>query len=270
MSVRTLGDTPFAERVRTAAAAGFDAIGLSVESYLAAHRDGMDDRTMRTLLDDHGLAVTEVEFLSDWLPAGPGPGPGAGSVKERTAFHIARTFGASRVNAGLFDKAPPGLVAERFAALCERAGGLAVALEFMPFGGIPDLRAAWEAVRLADSSRAGLLIDVWHWVRAGTTADALSPVPPGRVLAVQLCDVGPEALPEARYESLHHRLLPGSGSNHARDVLTVLRRHGAGPQMTAEVMSDDLLAGGPRAAARAAFAATHSVLVSVYGGWPVS
>lgn len=262
MSSRTLGDTPLEERVRLAAAAGFDGIGLSVEVYLAARGRGLDDRAMCAILNSHGITVTEVEFLSDWLTQSDAGPP---TEKEATAFHIARTFGAVNVNVGLFEKAPLSLMAESFARLCERADGQRIALEFMPFGGIPDLATAWEMVRLADLLNAGLLIDVWHWVRAATSPGDLSPVPAERIFAIQLCDVGPEALTDMRYESLHHRLLPGQGSNHAREVLAILFQHGIEAELTAEVMSDTLLADGLAATAHSVFTATSDVLAAFSG-----
>ena len=257
ISSLTLRGAPFSERVRAAVLAGFAGIGLSVDDYLAARRDGLDDDAMRAMLDAAGIAVTEVEFLSDWVP---GKGAIQPSSREVAAFHIARVFGADHVNVGRFDKSPMDLMADGFAALCERAGGVKVALEYMPFGAIPDLDAAWELVRRSGQPNAGLVIDVWHWVRGSTTPGDLAQVPPDRIFAVQLCDVGPDPLADMRQESLHHRLVPGSRTRHAEDVLAILTRHGVDVDLSVEVMSDALLAEGFQTTAAKAFAGARKII----------
>ncbi|MFZ3473695.1 sugar phosphate isomerase/epimerase family protein [Streptomyces sp. 4.24] len=260
ISSLTLGTVPFRERIRAAAAAGFHTVGLSVEAYGEARRSGLDDDAMRAVLDEHGIALGEVEFLSDWAPrAGEGDGP-APSAKERTAFHIARAFGADHINAGLFEATPLDVIAERFSALCERAGELRIALEYMPFGAVPDLPTAWELVRRTGRPNAGLVLDVWHWVRGATAPEDLAPVPAARIFTVQLCDVGPDPLADMRQESLHLRLAPGARTDAAERLLGLLEEHGVRTRVSAEVMSDALLARGPEATARAVYEATRRVL----------
>ncbi|MFJ6792681.1 sugar phosphate isomerase/epimerase family protein [Streptomyces sp. NPDC091268] len=257
ISSLTLGEAPFRERVRAAAAAGFRAVGLSVEAYREARRGGLDDAGMRAVLDEHGIRLGEVEFLSDWAPGG---GEDVPTPKEETAFHIARTFGADHINAGLFEPTPHEAMAAGFTALCRRAGELRIALEYMPFGAVPDLPAAWDLVRRTGRPNAGLVLDVWHWVRGATSAADLAPVPAERIFTVQLCDVGPDPLADMRRESLHHRLVPGSRTRAAQDLLTLLVEHGVKTAVSAEVMSDALLAQGPAATARAVFEGTRAVL----------
>ncbi|MFG2995418.1 sugar phosphate isomerase/epimerase family protein [Streptomyces sp. NPDC048340] len=257
ISSLTLGEAPFRERIRAAASAGFQAVGLSVEAYLEARRGGLDDDAMHAVLAEHGITLGEVEFLSDWAP---GTGREIPSAKERTAFHIARTFGVDHINVGLFEPTPVEVMADGFTALCERAGALRIALEYMPFGAVPDLPTAWELVRRSGRPNAGLVLDVWHWVRGATCAEDLAPVPPGRIFTVQLCDVGPDPLADMRQESLHLRLVPGSRTRAAQDLLALLARHGVRTGISAEVMSDALLAQGPEATACAVFAGTRAVL----------
>ncbi|MEU4762996.1 sugar phosphate isomerase/epimerase [Actinosynnema sp. NPDC023794] len=257
VSSLTLGDAPFGERVRVAAEAGFGGVGLSVEVYQSALRSGLDDEAMRAILAEHGVAVTEVEFLSDWVATADTVPP---TPKETTAFHIARAFGADHVNAGLFETTPLDALADGFTALCERAGEVKVALEYMPFAAVPDLGTAWEVVRGTGRANAGLVIDVWHWVRGGTEPAELDTVPADRVFAVQLCDISAEALVDMRHESLHHRLPPGSRTRHAQDVVAILERHGVTAELSAEVMSDALLAQGFDVTAKAVFAGMKHVL----------
>ena len=98
---------------------------------------------------------------------------------------------------------------EAFGALCDRAGDdLTVALEFMPYSGVPDLATAWQILDDAGRANSALIVDVWHWARAGMTPADLDPVPADRIVALQLCDVLEHPMEPLRAESLGHRLPP--------------------------------------------------------------
>jgi sugar phosphate isomerase/epimerase len=259
LSSYTLGErVSFPERVRVAAQAGFAGIGLRAENYLAARGEGLDDAGMQEVLDRYGLAVMEVEYVTGWGTEADRDAPQR--EKEQTVFHLARTFGVGHVNAGLLEKPPPAVVAEAFAALCERAGDLVVGLEFMPYSGVPDLPAAWTAIREADQPNAGLIVDAWHWSRSGTTAAELKPVPADRIVGVQLCDVGEHPMTPLREESLHHRLPPGRGFGDVVGMLVALHAKGVRAVTSVEVISDELLALGVDATADTVMEAAQEVL----------
>ena len=129
---------------------------------------------------------------------------------------------------GCLEKLPLDVVGEQFAALCERAGpDLTVALEFMPYSGIPDLATAWRIVQGVPN--AGIIVDGWHWARAGQQIADLDAVPAEQ-------DRGGAAVRRRgqsrwrRYaaESLGHRLPPGKGCGDTVGLvrgLTTTRRH---------------------------------------------
>ena len=138
------------------------------------------------IAEQHGVRILEVEYLTGWGTAADRDE--AQQTKERTVFHMARAFGVRHLNAGLLEKLPLDVVGEEFAALCERAGpDLTVALEFMPYSGVPDLATAWQIVQGVPN--AGLIVDGWHWARAGQQVADLDDVPAERIVSVQLCDV---------------------------------------------------------------------------------
>jgi len=261
VSSYTLGTTvSFPERVAAAAAAGFEGIGLRAENYVAARSSGWDDAAMRATAARAGVPVLEVEYLTGWgRPEDRDP---AQRTKERTLFAMARAFGVGHVNAGLLEHLAADVVTSAFADLCDRAGpDLVVALEPMPYSGVPDLRAAWQVVRDAGRPNGALLVDIWHWARAGTTRGDLDPVPPERIAAVQLCDVGEAPMEPLRAESLGHRLPPGQGHGDAVGVVRALSAHGVTPKVVAvEVISDDLVARGVGTAARTSAEAARQVL----------
>ena len=103
---------------------------------------------------------------------------------------MARAFGVGHLNTGLIEKLPVETIVEAFADLCDRAGDdLTIALEFMPYSGVPDLATAWRVLQEANRRNSALIVDVWHWARAGMTAADLDLVPADRIVSVQLCDV---------------------------------------------------------------------------------
>jgi sugar phosphate isomerase/epimerase len=212
----------------------------------------------------HGVAILEVEYLTGWGTGGDRDA--AQREKERTVLHMARAFGVRHVNAGLLEKLPVEAVTEAFGRLCARAGDdLTVALEFMPYSGVPDLATAWTIVR--DLPNAGLIVDGWHWARAGQTAADLAPIPAERIVAVQLCDVAAEPMEPLRSESLGHRLPPGQGHGGTVELVRALDARGVTPRVTAvEVISDELVARGASLAAQVCADAARAVLAAASGG----
>jgi len=243
--------------VRAAAAAGYDGIGLRAENYWAA---GLDDAAMLAIAEQHGVRIAEVEYLTGWGTAADRDE--AQQAKERTVFHMARAFGVQHLNAGLLEKLPLDVMAEEFAALCERAGqDLTVALEFMPYSGVPNLATAWRIVQGVPN--AGLIVDCWHWARAGQQVTDLDAVPAERIISVQLCDVRAEPMEPLRVESLGYRLPPGKGYGDTVGLLRHLAGRGVTPAvMAVEVISDELLARGVDIAAQVSADAAREVLAS--------
>jgi sugar phosphate isomerase/epimerase len=264
-------DVSFRERVDAAVAGGFRGISLWGRDYERAQADGLTDADMRALLADNGLEVAELDPAWWWLP-------GAADVQipdevdpvhvfcfgEKELFAIADALGARSLNATDVFGGPWNVddAAEAFAALCDRARehNLLVHLEGLPWSQIPDVRTAWEIVRRADRPNGGIVVDAWHFFRAGADFDALNGVPGNRVLNIQIDD-GP-AQPEANlvHATLHDRLLPGEGNFDLAALIATLRAIDAIAPIGVEVFSDELHARGPTEAASAAAAATRRLL----------
>ncbi len=258
LSSYCLGTTvSFAERVWIAAAAGFAGIGLRAENYWDARRAGLDDASMLEILGMHRVRTWEVEYLSDWC----GTRDADQQAKEQTIFHMARTFGVPHVNAGLFKPEPLDAVVAGFAALCERARPLTVALEFLPFGAVPDLATLWKVVDAAGVANGGLLLDFWHWRRSGSRLDDLTPIPAERIVSVQIDDVIEHPMQPLRPEALHWRLPPGRGHGNVIELVRALRGKGVRPNVVAvEVMNDELIASGLDVTARTLMTASRELL----------
>jgi sugar phosphate isomerase/epimerase len=252
-------EVSFPDRVRAAAAAGFDGIGLRAENYWDAEASGLDGAAMADLARQAGVPVLEVEYITAWGTAADRDA--AQQRKEQTVFSMGRMFGVNHLNTGLIEKLPIETITKAFADLCDRAGELTIALEFMPYSGVPDLATAWRILQDADRPNSALIIDVWHWARAGMTPQDLDGVPANRIVSVQLCDVRQTPMDPLRSESLGHRLPPGDGYGDAAGLVGSLRAHGVRPGLVAvEVISDALVAGGVDSAATTVADAARTVL----------
>jgi sugar phosphate isomerase/epimerase len=271
----TLGPgLPFRSRVAAAAAGGFDHLSLWGRDYQDARNEGLTDRDLRAILDDHGVSLAELDPAWWWLP-------GAAEVHiapehdterifsfgEAELFAIADALGARSLNAVDVFGGPWSLddAAESFAALCRRAAehGLLVQLEFLPWSKIPDLEAAWSVVREGGAPNGGLTVDAWHYFRSGSAAGGmLRGVPGERIVGVQLCDAPAVAEANPLHATLHERLLPGQGELDLAGLLADLQATGTTAPLGVEVFSDVLAQLRPEEVGRLAGAALRSLLAS--------
>lgn len=185
-----LGLTP-PEVVSTAAAAGFDFVGLRVQAvtpgehqYPMAAGSAMSQETLRRL-DDTGLTVRDVEFLSldaettaaDWKPA-----------LEAGAALGARTISVVGVDSDRLR------LTDTLAALAAdaRAVGIVPTLEPISYQPWSTVAATAPIARVA---QAALLLDATHLHRGGSSLSDVRALEPELVPCLQICD-GPRILPE--------------------------------------------------------------------------
>ena len=271
-------DTTFRDRLSAASDAGYGAISLWGRDIARARSEGHDYSEMRTMLDDHGLVVAEVDPAWWWTPDAPAIGRSLVEVDPMDVFRFgedellamaeavgARSLNAAEVLGGAWSVEQG---AEGFGAMCARAAqhGLLVHLEWLAWSKVPDLATAWEVVRLADAANGGLNIDTWHCARTGTTPEDLRALPADRVLAIQLDDAPLQAEENLIEATLHDRLLPGEGELDLAGYVGALRDIGVLAPVGVEVFSDELHCRGASAAARAAADATRAVLDAA--AWP--
>lgn len=200
LSAGTIPTATFVERVEAARRAGFDAISLFPQQYLDARkREKLSVADMRRILSDNSVSLDEVDPLLHWF------GP-TQTRSEALIFEIAQELGARSVNApSAFAPAiEVSEVTSAFARLCERAAAveLRVDLEFLPWTIVPDLSSALQVVRDADQPNAGVMLDCWHFYRAGGDVDdigRLSEDEAARITSIQVNDApsAPVALSRA-------------------------------------------------------------------------
>jgi sugar phosphate isomerase/epimerase len=227
----------FAQRVAAASAAGFDGIGLFTGHW---ERD-LSASQMRRIADDQGIAVAELEWLTDWWCDGE---RGIQSrIAEDRMYEAADALGSRHLSiaAVMHGEHPvPAAVAERFAALCERADqhDLLVGIEFFPGSEIRDAQAAWEIARYA-SSNGGVLVDSWHYFRGAAEPAHLRAIPAERIVAIQFDDADREMIGTLFEDTTLRRRLPGEGSFDLAGFIRLLDEIGVDAPVSVEILSPE-------------------------------
>jgi sugar phosphate isomerase/epimerase len=266
-------EATFEERLSSAVAGGFDGISLWGRDYRRARQSGLRDADLRSMLNDSGLGVAEVDLVWRWLPGTAEmhipqrfDTEEIFSFEENELFAIAEAVEARSVNAvDIFGgKWPLSAAAEGFASLCERAAehGLLVHLEFLPWSRICDLDTAWEIAREAGRPNGGLAIDAWHFFGSERNRLTLDTIPGDRIFSVQVSDAPDRSGADPVHASLHDRLLPGVGVLDLASMLQATKRCGAQAPIGIEVFSDSLHALDPAEAGRLAGESLRRVIAA--------
>lgn len=257
----------FEERVAAAARAGFAAIGIEASSYALARKSGLSDRDMQAVLAEHDIVVGEIEFLYDWAH-GAERGARARRLEDRL-YEMADLFEPHHLNVGEMGPAAEmdelAAVAERFAGVCERAQahrGLPVAIEFLPWTGIPDAGAAWEIARQAGYANGGVLVDAWHYFRGAADAAQIRAIPGTRVHAVQLDDADATQVGELVEDTIERRRLPGAGAFDLTGLIRLLDEIGVVAPLSVEILSTEHRALSVDEAARRAYDSTRAAVTA--------
>jgi sugar phosphate isomerase/epimerase len=250
------------ERIEVAAQTGFTGVGLLHADLLAIEADLCLPR-LGARLAALGLKYVEVECLVDWFATGPAR---AASDRRRTdLLRAADALGARhiKVNGDLEGRRLPlEKLAAEFAQLCREAAqvGAMVAIEFMPFSGVPDIAAALELVNAAGEPNGKLLVDTWHVGRAGISYAELAAVPGELIAHVEIDDAHAEPVGDLWTDTIHHRLLPGEGDLDVVGFLSAIRATGYEGPIGVEVISRAHRQLPLREAAEAAYRSAAAVL----------
>jgi len=248
----TLAKVPLLERMEIAAAAGYTGLSLFLDDLEQLE---VDDEELRARMRTLGLEVGDLDPMLTWAPGVEPGGQGFGRWGIDDFLRAAERVDARSINAVAFK---PGVPLDElvgpFGDLCDQAAdaGLRVHLEFMPFSGIRDLDSALRLLDAAKREEAGIMFDVWHFFRSGSSRETLAKEA-SRVLAVQLDDCPAE--PEANLidETLHRRLMPGEGDADVAGLIRLLDEGGCTAPLGVEIFSEELEAlSAPEAAMRAA------------------
>lgn len=251
---------PPPELVHLAARTGYDAVGLRL---IAVNADTpgyplMDDpaalRATRTALAATGMGVSDIELVRLV------PETDVAALEPFVAAGAA--LGARHVIVAPYDP-DHGRLADRLAQLSDLCGayGLRAVLEFYPWTDVPTLASAAGVVAATGREACGILVDVLHYARGGSTPTAFAALPPSRFPFVHVCDA-PGGTSWTREALLHagrvERLPPGEGGI---DIAGILRHLPPDVPIGLEVPMTALLAArGAEAVARRVREAARALL----------
>ena len=243
----TLGDQcTFEERVSAANAGGFEGIGLRAENYVDALNEGLSDADILSILKQYNMQVTEVEYIVQWAEEHRSYEQ---KYKEQMCYHMCELFGVNHINCGLMENYSIDYTAQKLRELCKRAGSYMIGVEFMPYSGLADVQKAWAVVRESGCDNAKLILDSWHWIRSGHSYDPaiLVDIPAEKIVSIQINDVQahPYAKSILREESMHDRMMPGTGFGNTAGFIKMIREKGIEPAVIGvEVINDEILTRG--------------------------
>lgn len=227
-----------AARAAAARAAGFTGMALAPDELLREDAEFESAVEIGALLAEHGLDAPELEPLRGW----DGEPDEAAAVAERALFELAEALGSERVNTiQMVDPAAVGerLVAERLAAVCDRAAehGLTVSFEPRANSPVATPAAALELLDAAGRENSGITLDAYHFHRAGLGPQDLAAIPAERITGLQLNDMLAEPAGDPVADALEHRMVPGEGTIELGAWLAALRAHGVAAPPAVEAIS---------------------------------
>lgn len=212
------------ELVEAAAAGGYRYVGLRLtkvtmeEPHYPLTYDPALMRATKTRLAATGVEVLDVELAR--LASGDRP-------RDFLRFlEAGAELGAKHVITQLPDS-DFARKTDKFAELCQLALplGLTIDLEFPSWTETPSLGEAARVLRAADQPNAGMLIDLLHFARSGSSIEDLRDLPPEWFHFVHVCDA-PGDIPDTTEELIHtarfERLFPGEGGIDVHGILGAL------------------------------------------------
>ena len=248
---------PFRERVEAAARAGYLGIGSNYEDLM--HSIGQYGyQGMKAILANNGIKYFEIEALLDWYT--DGERRRQSDLVKGEMLRAAEKLGAYQIKiAGdVHGNWPVADMAQPYHRLCAEAAcvGTRVSLEVLPFTNIKDITAGLSVVGDDSIENGGLLLDVWHIVRAGIPYAEVAKVPLQFVSAIELNDGPLDVVEPLLEESIDRRRLCGEGSFDVPSYISCVKRTGYIGPFGVEVLSHEHRARSLEDAARTTFNAS--------------
>ena len=231
--------------VDVAADAGFDGISVWTLHHLVAARGGDDPLVDR--IRAHGLTSPVVEAMAGWANAADDA-----AVRDDAEFAIGvgQALGATHSVAVCLDPdlVDPAATARNLSLSASMAAdaGMSIAVEFLPWSGIPTLRSCVELIDRTGADNVGVLLDTWHWVRqpGGPDLATLRSLDGSMVSLLQVSDTG-DVMDDLYVEATTARRLPGEGAVDFDELFVALHTIGAEPIVSPEVFDLASLAESP-------------------------
>ena len=232
------------EKLRTIAAAGFDAVEIFENDFTSF--DG-SARDVARMCGDLGLRIAALQPFRDFEGM-PEPQRSLAFRRIEKKFDLMGELGTdlllvcsnvSPLALGGIDRA-----ADDFRELGERAAkrGLRVGFEALAWGRyVNDYRDAWEIVRRAGHPAIGIILDSFHTLAPGFPVGPIAAIPADRIFLVQLADA-PQLDLDVLSWSRHFRCFPGQGNLPVGDFMKAVEATGYKGPLSLEIFNDQFRA----------------------------
>jgi 4-hydroxyphenylpyruvate dioxygenase len=232
------------EKLRTIAAAGFNAVEIFENDFTCFDGSAAD---VATMCNDLGLSICALQPLRDFEGL-PEPHRRQAFRRIEKKFDLMQELGTdlllvcsnvSPVSLGGIDRA-----ADDLRELGERAAGrgLRVGYEALAWGRhVNDYRDAWEIVRRANHDSIGIILDSFHALAPSFPVGPIGTIPGDRIFLVQLADA-PQLELDVLSWSRHFRCFPGQGNLPIRDFMQAIDTTGYKGPLSLEIFNDQFRA----------------------------
>jgi sugar phosphate isomerase/epimerase len=267
-NVRHLG---FRDKVGATRLAGFGQLSLHPHEARDTIKGGLRPQDMLEIAAENEVAITRLDPLSNWNPRWVPANMDASyvdgfDIEAAEFFELCGQLGITycSLNAtfaeGIYTADE---VVGHFAATCDLAAryGVTCDLENLPMWGVKTIRQAWSVVRAADRPNSGIVFDILHYVRSGSTPSMLEEIPGDRLHCVQLSD-GPLRLPPGvtLEQNCFDRGWPGTGEFPLIEIVRTLAGRNALRQVSPEVFSPHNATRSPAEIAALSAGSLHALL----------
>jgi len=222
----TIRKAKLEEQIKATSSAGYAGIGLRYDDIHDFLNEGHNLEDVASLIRKYNLSVVEMSFGPGWQYTNK-------EIKKQTLNKAEQTFryckaldcscvvACASAESGDIERAT-----KDYQELCKMGEehGVKLALEFLGFAKqIKNLKTAWEIVQKADASNGGILLDVFHFYRGGSSISDLKSIPIEKILLIHLSDAPKISLNKLKDAD---RVFPGEGVIPFNDILQVINKKG--------------------------------------------
>jgi 4-hydroxyphenylpyruvate dioxygenase len=236
------------EKLRTIAAAGFDAVEIFENDFTCF--DG-SARDVARMCGDLGLRICALQPFRGFEGL-PEPQRKQAFRRAEKKFDLMGELGTDLllVCSNVSPHALGGIdrAADDLRELGERAGarGLRIGFEALAWGRyVNDYRDAWEIVRRANHPAIGIILDSFHTLAPGFPTSAIAAIPADKIFLVQLADA-PQLDLDVLSWSRHFRCFPGQGNLPVREFMQAIDATGYKGPLSLEIFNDQFRAQSTR------------------------
>lgn len=221
----TLPNTHPVDQIHIASQCGYDGVGLRTISQNLpgepnyALANGSVFHEVRTALESTGVKLMDIELarVTDGVDV-------ASYEKE---FALGAELGAGYATASVWTQ-NKDFALKQFEAMANLADkyGMKLALEFVPFSAVRNLKESIELMDAVGCPNVQVLVDLLHAHRTGLTGEQIKSVPASRFGPMHLCD-GPALIPPVDHPDMtgvarEARLQLGEGAISAAEMIAAL------------------------------------------------